>query len=131
MDGLRQVKVDNWAAFFLQKLQALYTRGDFTDLTLQFHTNECIKVSKLHDLLVLFILLTLLKALSKLLLPLQVHRLVLNTCTEYFETLIKQNNVTDHMRLPPTFQSDVVVPIIKCVTVNFVLYKNPLYSVLF
>lgn len=38
------VKVDNWAAFFLQKLQALYTRGDFTDLTLQFHTNECIKV---------------------------------------------------------------------------------------
>ncbi|XP_034240843.1 uncharacterized protein LOC117645056 [Thrips palmi] len=84
MDGLRQVKVDNWAAFFLQKLQALYTRGDFTDLTLQFHTNECIKV----------------------------HRLVLNTCTEYFETLIKQNNVTDHMRLPPTFQSDVVVPII-------------------
>lgn len=84
MDAVRMVKVDNWAAFFLQKLQALYTRGDFTDLTLQFHTNECIKV----------------------------HRLVLNTCTDYFEALIKQNNVTNHMRLPPTFQSDVVVPII-------------------
>ncbi|XP_026275232.1 centrosome-associated zinc finger protein CP190 [Frankliniella occidentalis] len=84
MDGVRMVKVDNWAAFFLQKLQALYTRGDFTDLTLQFHTNECIKV----------------------------HRLVLNTCTEYFETLIKENNASNHMRLPPTFQSDVVVPII-------------------
>ena len=50
MDGVRMVKVDNWAAFFLQKLQALYTRGDFTDLTLQFHTNECIKVSRLSML---------------------------------------------------------------------------------
>lgn len=84
MDGIRNVKVDNWAVFFLQKLQTLYTRGDFTDLTLQFHTNECIKV----------------------------HRLVLNTCTEYFETLIRQTNSSNHMRLPPTFQSDVVVPII-------------------
>lgn len=47
---------------------------------------------------------------------LQVHRLVLNACTEYFQMLEKQGFVIgDCLRMPHDLQADVVLPIIKYV----------------
>jgi hypothetical protein len=45
-DGtIKQVKVDNWGIFFLQRLQQLFSRSEHCDLILHFSTNERIKVS--------------------------------------------------------------------------------------
>lgn len=41
---MRQVKVDNWGIFFLQRLQQFFNRSDHCDLTLQFAGNVKIKV---------------------------------------------------------------------------------------
>ncbi|CAG2060864.1 unnamed protein product, partial [Timema podura] len=41
--SVKQVKVDNWGVFFLQRLQTFHSKGDFCDLILQFHSNECVK----------------------------------------------------------------------------------------
>lgn len=40
----QDVRVDNWGNYCLQRLQNLYERGDFCDLTMQFHTNQLLKV---------------------------------------------------------------------------------------
>lgn len=39
---LKQVKVDNWGTFFLQRLQQLYSENHFLDLKIVFPTNEII-----------------------------------------------------------------------------------------
>jgi hypothetical protein len=45
-DGtIKQVKVDNWGIFFLQRLQQLFSKSEHCDLILHFSTNERIKVS--------------------------------------------------------------------------------------
>jgi hypothetical protein len=40
--GLKQVKVDNWGTFFLQRLQQMYFEGQFVDLKIKFPTNGII-----------------------------------------------------------------------------------------
>jgi len=45
-DGtIKQVRVDNWGIFFLQRLQQLFSKSEQCDLVLHFSTNEKIKVS--------------------------------------------------------------------------------------
>lgn len=38
--GLKQVKVDNWGSFFLQRLQTLYLEEQFLDLKIKFPTSN-------------------------------------------------------------------------------------------
>lgn len=38
--GLKQVKVDNWGTFFLQRLQKLYFDEELLDLTIKFPTSD-------------------------------------------------------------------------------------------
>lgn len=38
--GLKQVKVDNWGTFFLQRLQQLYYEEQLLDLTIKFPTSD-------------------------------------------------------------------------------------------
>lgn len=38
--GLKQVKVDNWGSFFLQRLQQLYYEELFFDLKIKFPTSD-------------------------------------------------------------------------------------------
>ncbi|KAK9507049.1 hypothetical protein O3M35_008875 [Rhynocoris fuscipes] len=63
--NLKQLRVDNWAVFFLQRLQLLFAKGDQCDLTLKFVTGQELKV----------------------------HRLVLSTSTSFFESLECKGNV--------------------------------------
>lgn len=42
---LQDVRVDNWGNYCLQRLQNMYDRGDYCDLTLRFHSSQEIKVS--------------------------------------------------------------------------------------
>ncbi|XP_015119867.1 centrosome-associated zinc finger protein CP190 [Diachasma alloeum] len=58
--GLKQVKVDNWGTFFLQRLQQLYVEEELLDLTIKFPTSD---------------------------ITVQAHRLVITTCTDYFMQL--------------------------------------------
>ncbi|XP_011300399.1 centrosome-associated zinc finger protein CP190 [Fopius arisanus] len=61
--GLKQVKVDNWGTFFLQRLQQLYVEEELLDLTIKFPTSD---------------------------ITVQAHRLVITTCTDYFMQLERQ-----------------------------------------
>lgn len=40
--GLKQVKVDNWGSFFLQRVQQLYSDEQFLDLKIRFPTSDII-----------------------------------------------------------------------------------------
>lgn len=40
----RQVKVDNWGPFFLQRLQHFFNKNDFCDLTLLFSGDTKVQV---------------------------------------------------------------------------------------
>ncbi|XP_044735532.1 centrosome-associated zinc finger protein CP190 [Chrysoperla carnea] len=85
MSDIKQVKIDNWGIFFLQRLQQFFNRTDFCDLTLQFENNVQLKV----------------------------HRLVMNACTEYFQILENTCDVVDDcLIMPLDLQPDVVVPIV-------------------
>ncbi|OWR52567.1 putative microtubule binding protein [Danaus plexippus plexippus] len=84
-ESVKQVKVDNWGIYFLQRLKHFFNRTDYCDLTLQFQDNAQLKV----------------------------HRLVLNACTEYFELLERTCEMyEDCLVMPDDLQADVVVPII-------------------
>lgn len=84
-ESSKQVRVNNWGIFFLQKLQSFFNKTDYCDLTLQFEGNVQLKV----------------------------HRLVVNACTEYFQILEQTCGIIgDVLVMPPDLQSDVVVPII-------------------
>ncbi|XP_021948389.1 centrosome-associated zinc finger protein CP190 isoform X2 [Folsomia candida] len=69
----QDVRVDNWGNYCLQRLQVMFERGDFCDLTLQFHTNQLLKV----------------------------HRVVVNLCTEYFANLERLFGLTDGVLVLP------------------------------
>lgn len=85
MSDVKQVKVDNWGIYFLQRLKHFFNRTDYCDLTLQFQDNAQLKV----------------------------HRLVLNACTEYFEILERTCEMyEDCLVMPDDLQADVVVPIV-------------------
>ncbi|EFN82940.1 centrosome-associated zinc finger protein CP190 [Harpegnathos saltator] len=61
--GLKQVKVDNWGTFFLQRLQQIYADEELFDLKIRFPTSE---------------------------ITVQAHRLVVSVCTDYFVKLENQ-----------------------------------------
>ncbi|XP_059047870.1 uncharacterized protein LOC131843257 [Achroia grisella] len=85
MSDVKQVKVDNWGIYFLQRLKHFFNRTDYCDLILQFQDNAQLKV----------------------------HRLVLNACTEYFELLERTCEMyEDCLVMPDDLQADVVVPIV-------------------
>lgn len=85
MSDVKQVKVDNWGIYFLQRLKHFFNRTDYCDLTLQFQDNAQLKV----------------------------HRLVLNACTEYFELLERTCEMyEDCLVMPDDLQADVIVPIV-------------------
>ncbi|XP_043252055.1 centrosome-associated zinc finger protein CP190 [Colletes gigas] len=66
--GLKQVKVDNWGTFFLQRLQQLYFEEELLDLTIKFPTSD---------------------------ITVQAHRLVITTCTDYFMQLEREQKGKD------------------------------------
>lgn len=86
VEGSKQVRVDNWGIFFLQRLQIFFSKTDYCDLTLQFEGNVQLKV----------------------------HRLVMNACTEYFTYLEQTCPALEEgtIMMPPDLQSDVIVPIV-------------------
>ncbi|KAJ9594053.1 hypothetical protein L9F63_014530 [Diploptera punctata] len=101
---IKQVKVDNWGIFFLQRLQQLFIRSERCDLVLQFATKERIKV----------------------------HRLVLNVCTEYFQLLEKQGFVNGEiLNMPSDLQSDVVIPIINFMYTGKLEFRTELHNRLY
>lgn len=85
MGDSKQVRVDNWGTYFLQRLQQFFNKTDYCDLTLQFEGNVQLKV----------------------------HRLVMSACTEYFHVLEQTCEMCDDILImPPDLQADVILPIV-------------------
>lgn len=104
MSDIKQVKVDNWGIFFLQRLKHFFNRTDYCDLTLQFQDNAQLKV----------------------------HRLVLNACTEYFEILERTCEMyEDCLIMPDDLQTDVMVPIVNFMYTGQLEYKNDMLEKLY
>ncbi|XP_076762256.1 centrosome-associated zinc finger protein CP190 [Xylocopa sonorina] len=88
--GLKQVKVDNWGTFFLQRLQQLYFEEELLDLTIKFPTSD---------------------------ITVQAHRLVITTCTDYFMQLEREQrekgeNFDGVIVMPPDMPYECVKSII-------------------
>lgn len=97
----KSVKVDNWGVFFLQKLQNFFNKTDYCDLTLQFMDNSQLKV----------------------------HRLVLSACTDYFNMLEQQCDMTDDILVMPyDLQADVVVPIVNFMYTGTLEFEVNMYA---
>ncbi|XP_047532326.1 centrosome-associated zinc finger protein CP190 [Vanessa atalanta] len=104
MSDVKQVKVDNWGIYFLQRLKHFFNRTDYCDLTLQFQDNAQLKV----------------------------HRLVLSACTEYFELLERTCEMyEDCLVMPDDLQADVVVPIINFMYTGQLEFKMDLLEKLY
>ncbi|KAG8231798.1 Centrosomal Protein 190 [Ladona fulva] len=102
--SLKLLKVDNWGIFFLQRLQESFSKSTFCDLTLKFSGEAKLKV----------------------------HRLVLNTCTEYFLGLEKQGNHEPNcLQLPNELHPDVVLPIINFMYTGRLEFKEELQDQLY
>lgn len=103
-DDVKQVKVDNWGIYFLQRLKHFFNRTDYCDLTLQFQDNAQLKV----------------------------HRLVLSACTEYFELLERTCEMyEDCLVMPDDLQADVVVPIVNFMYTGQLEFKMELLESLY
>lgn len=101
---MKQVKVDNWGIYFLQRLKHFFNRTDYCDLTLQFQDNAQLKV----------------------------HRLVLNACTEYFELLERTCEMyEDCLIMPDDLQAEVVVPIVNFMYTGQLEFEMDLLEKLF
>ncbi|KAJ8718380.1 hypothetical protein PYW08_002617 [Mythimna loreyi] len=104
MSDVKQVKVDNWGIYFLQRLKHFFNRTDYCDLTLQFQDNAQLKV----------------------------HRLVLSACTEYFELLERTCEMyEDCLVMPDDLQADVVVPIVNFMYTGHLEFKMDLLERLY
>lgn len=104
MSEIKQVKVDNWGIYFLQRLKHFFNRTDYCDLTLQFQDNAQLKV----------------------------HRLVLSACTEYFELLERTCEMyEDCLVMPDDLQADVVVPIVNFMYTGQLDFKPELLEKLY
>uniref|UniRef100_A0A2A4IW28 Centrosome-associated zinc finger protein CP190 n=1 Tax=Heliothis virescens TaxID=7102 RepID=A0A2A4IW28_HELVI len=104
MSDVKQVKVDNWGIYFLQRLKHFFNRTDYCDLTLQFQDNAQLKV----------------------------HRLVLNACTEYFELLERTCEMyEDCLVMPDDLQADVVVPIVNFMYTGHLEFRQDLLERLY
>jgi hypothetical protein len=100
----QDVRVDNWGNYCLQRLQVMYDRGDFCDLTMQFHTNQLLKVFKKLFLFYSYLITN----------CLQVHRVVVNLCTEYFANLERLFGLSDGVLvLPKDVEYQAMVTIVK------------------
>ncbi|XP_020279579.1 centrosome-associated zinc finger protein CP190-like [Pseudomyrmex gracilis] len=86
--GLKQVKVDNWGIFFLQRLQQLYAEEQLLDLKIKFPTSNII---------------------------VQAHRLVLTTCTDYFMQLEQQQKGNEDFDGIITMPSDMPYECVKSI----------------
>lgn len=103
-ESSKQVRVDNWGTFFLQRLQLFFNKTDYCDLTLQFEGNEQLKV----------------------------HRLVMNACTEYFQMLEQTYDTVDNVLImPPDMQADVVVPIVNFMYTGMLEFQMSKYEKLY
>lgn len=103
-DTSKQVRVDNWGTFFLQRLQLFFNKTDYCDLTLQFEGNVQLKV----------------------------HRLVINACTEYFRLLEQTCDVVDDILImPPDLQADVVVPIVNFMYTGMLEFQTSMFDKLY
>ncbi|KAL4083736.1 hypothetical protein QTP88_029052 [Uroleucon formosanum] len=76
-----QLKIDNWGNFFMQRLNNLAKRDEYCDYTIRSVTNESFKV----------------------------HRLVLNTCSDYF---ISHPSTDKMMTMPVHLDFDAVKSVI-------------------
>lgn len=104
MSEVKQVKVDNWGIYFLQRIKHFFNRTDYCDLTLQFQDNAQLKV----------------------------HRLVLSACTEYFELLERTCEMyEDCLVMPDDLKADVVVPIINFMYTGQLEFKMDLLEKLY
>ncbi|GLV44314.1 Centrosomal protein 190kD [Carabus blaptoides fortunei] len=104
MGESKQVKVDNWGIFFLQRLQHFFNKTYFCDLTLQFEDNAQLKV----------------------------HRLVMNACTEYFQMLEQTcEMINDCLIMPPDLQADVVVPIVNFMYTGILEFHESIFDRLY
>ncbi|KAL1505331.1 hypothetical protein ABEB36_004922 [Hypothenemus hampei] len=101
----KQVRVDNWGIYFLQRLQLFFSKTDYCDLTLQFEGNVQLKV----------------------------HRLVMNACTEYFSYLeqtypaIEDNTIL----MPSDLQADVIVPIVNFMYTGMLEFHPSIFDKLY
>lgn len=100
-EGSKQVRVDNWGIFFLQRLQMFFNKTDYCDLTLQFEGNVQLKV----------------------------HRLVMNACTEYFQMLEQTcDMIDDVLIMPADLQADVVLPIVNFMYTGMLEFHMSLFD---
>ncbi|KAJ8952872.1 hypothetical protein NQ318_006488 [Aromia moschata] len=105
VEGSKQLRVDNWGIFFLQRLQMFFSKTDYCDLTLQFEGNVQLKV----------------------------HRLVMNACTEYFTFLeqtcpaLEENTIM----MPTDLQADVIVPIVNFMYTGMLEFHISIYEKLY
>lgn len=103
-EGSKQVRVDNWGIFFLQRLQMFFNKTDYCDLTLQFEGNVQLKV----------------------------HRLVMNACTEYFHILEQTcEMVDDTLIMPADLQADVVLPIVNFMYTGMLEFHMSIFDKLY
>lgn len=104
VEGSKQVRVDNWGIFFLQRLQIFFSKTDYCDLTLQFEGNVQLKV----------------------------HRLVMSACTEYLTFLEQTCPALEEgtIMMPPDLQSDVIVPIVNFMYTGMFIVFDMLLNIL-
>lgn len=53
--GLKQVKVDNWGTFFLQRLQQIYADEELFDLKIRFPTSEItvqVNITRINSIII-------------------------------------------------------------------------------
>ncbi|CAH1119003.1 unnamed protein product [Phaedon cochleariae] len=105
VEGSKQVRVDNWGVFFLQRLQMFFSKTDYCDLTLQFEGNVQLKV----------------------------HRLVMNACTEYFTILERNYPAVEEntIMMPGDLQSDVIVPIVNFMYTGMLEFHMSIFEKLY
>ncbi|XP_022919893.2 centrosome-associated zinc finger protein Cp190 [Onthophagus taurus] len=104
-DSNKQVRVDNWGVFFLQRLQVFFNKTDYCDLTLQFEGNVQLKV----------------------------HRLVMSACTEYFNILEHTCEMIDGntIVMPDDLQADVILPIVNFMYTGMLEFPMPIFDKLY
>lgn len=104
MENSKQVRVDNWGTFFLQRLQTFFNKTDYCDLTLQFEGNVQLKV----------------------------HRLVINACTDYFQVLEQTCEMSeDILIMPADLQADVILPIVNFMYTGMLEFQMNIYEKLY
>lgn len=98
----RQLKIDNWGIFVLQKLESFYTRGDLCDLTLRFNDGKEIAV----------------------------HKALLMGCTDYFKCLPTSSS-GKVLQMPDSLRHEFVLPIINFMYSGKLEYKPEVHAALY